>query len=48
MVHQYLTPDLQARYDTFVNCGTFTADVLIFFDEFVTQFDEMQHLLKIC
>ena len=31
--------DLQARYDTFVNCGTFTADVLIFFDEFVTQFD---------
>lgn len=31
--------DLQARYDTFVNCGTFTADVLIFFDEFVTQMD---------
>ena len=31
--------DLQARYDTFVNCGTFTADVLIFFDEFINQFD---------
>ena len=31
--------DLQARYDTFVNCGTFTADVLIFFDEFVNQMD---------
>ena len=31
--------DLQARYDTFVNCGTFTADVLIFIDEFINQFD---------
>ena len=41
--------DLQTRYDTFVNCGTFTAkDVLIFFDEFVTQFDVVKKLLKIC
>lgn len=31
--------DLQSRYDTFVNCGTFTADVLIFIDEFINQFD---------
>lgn len=31
--------DLQERYDTFVNCGIFTADVLVFFDEFVEQFD---------
>ena len=31
--------DLHSRYDTFVNCGTFTADVLIFLDEFITQFD---------
>ena len=31
--------DLQERYDTFVNCGIFTADVLVFFDEFVDQFD---------
>ena len=31
--------DLQERYDTFVNCGIFTADVLIFFDEFVEQLD---------
>jgi hypothetical protein len=31
--------DLQSRYDTFVNCGTFTADVLIFIDDFINQFD---------
>jgi hypothetical protein len=31
--------DLQERYDTFVNCGIFTADVLVFFDEFVDQLD---------
>ena len=31
--------DLQERYDTFVNCGIFTADVLVFFDEFVEQLD---------
>lgn len=31
--------DLQSRYDTFINCGTFTADVLVFVDEFINQFD---------
>ena len=31
--------DLKDRYDTFVNCGTFTADVLIFIEDFVNQFD---------
>ena len=31
--------DLQSRYDTFVNCGTFAADVLVFIDDFINQFD---------
>ena len=31
--------DLQERYDTFINCGVFTADTLIFIDEFLSQFD---------
>jgi hypothetical protein len=34
--------DLQTRYDTFINCGTFTADILIFIDEFIEQFDVSQ------
>ena len=38
--------DLQARYDTFVNCGTFTADILIFFDDFVNQLDVTEIVKK--
>ena len=38
--------DLQSRYDTFVNCGTFTADVLIFIDEFINQFDVTEVVKK--
>lgn len=38
--------DLQSRYDTFVNCGTFTADVLIFIDEFINQFDVSEVVKK--
>lgn len=38
--------DLQSRYDTFVNCGTFTADVLIFIDEFIEQFDVSEVVKK--
>ena len=38
--------DLQSRYDTFVNCGTFTADVLIFIDDFINQFDVAEVVKK--